>query len=821
VKSFQISVRRLVEFVLCYGDIESAFTGGIQANQRALEGTRLHQKLQKAEMKKAGSDYRKEVPFKETLYLHEDAFSHEEEGALAELVLEGRADGIYTDHGVTVIDEIKSIAMKPELVTEDTYPLHWAQAKCYAWFYLCGEGASGDSTLEKEIDVRLSYIQVDSEEVKYLYRHYTRSDLEAFYQDLLGRYHRWLYFKVTWEKTRNESLKAMQFPFEQYREGQRTMAASVYRAISSGEKLFLQAPTGIGKTMSALFPALKAMSEDKAEMLFYLTAKNVTKEAALAAVKILTEKSGLRLKTVVITAKDRICLLEKRDCRSQACEAAKGHYDRILNACFEMLNRYDLMDGETILKAAQTYNVCPFELSLDLASWADLLICDYNYAFDPSASLKRFFQDGSSSDYVLLVDEAHNLVDRARSMYTASLSKQAWLDLRRTLPKNSPLVRSVSRLNTLLLEAKKSLGEEKFARLESMDDGWRNNLYYALLRLQTRLEEFFESMRVSGMARRAETEAAYQCYFDLLFFRRVYEAADPGYVNYIEVIGNEVLLRLFCVDPANQLLEVMSRVKSVIFFSATLMPIEYYKRLSGGTPADKAYALPSPFPRENRKVMVSRLNMTYRYRRENIPALVNLIHTAYAAHPGHYLVFFPSFAFLEETKTAYEDAFLGDPLFCQESRMSEKEREAFLDGFRSDEAPRIGFAVLGGVFSEGIDLKGESLIGVIVVTVGLPQLGTERNLIKEHLERMNDAVIRGRGFEYAYQFPGLGRVFQAAGRVIRTETDRGIILLVDDRFDSSRYRGLLPSEWYEEGQNRLEVVNETNLEEKLKKFWNQ
>lgn len=779
-KTYEISVRALVEFILKSGDIVSGFA----SSTRALEGTRLHQKLQKAE--KAG--YEKEVSFKKQVDLAEDAV----------LLIEGRADGIYTSaEGERVVDEIKSTTLNLEYVTEETFPLHWAQAKCYAHMLAAEEGLTA-------VTIRLSYIHVETEAVKYLYQKYSAEELKAFWQDLVCAYQKWLKWKHTWDQNRTENLQQLAFPFQKFRRGQRTMAAYIYRCIRESEKIFLQAPTGIGKTISSLFPALKAMGEEKLEKIFYLTAKNVTGKAALQAIQQL-RASKLHLKTLHLTAKDRVCLKEKRECDPQKCPYAKGHYDRVNEAVFTALQTYDHFEKEQIQQIAEKYQVCPFELSLDIAVWCDLIICDYNYAFDPSASLKRFFQE-RKKEYVLLIDEAHNLVDRAREMFSAEISKQAFLSFRSMLNKNTVLYRRASRVNTLFLEMKKDMAEDMNFLPAEPEEKW----YYALKKFSESMEEYLQLQVRNQKMDEPIAEEVWELYFSVLFFLKIWDQRGDGYQFYLKRDGRDWKLRFFCTDPSQPLKAVYAQVRSVIFFSATLMPIDYYKELLGGEKEEKAIALESPFAAKHKKVMVSRLKTSYQAREQSLEGICKLLQQMIAAKEGHYMVFFPSFAYMEQVYACFTEREPQARVIKQESQMSEEERQAFLQQFYETGGALLGFCVLGGVFSEGIDLRREALLGVMIVSVGIPQLGLERDLIREHMEQ-----AKGKGFEYAYMYPGIGKVFQAAGRVIRTEEDKGIILLVDERFDQQRYYELYPRDWFP-----ITKVQQGSLPGVLEEFWN-
>ncbi|MCF0136565.1 MAG: ATP-dependent DNA helicase [Lachnospiraceae bacterium] len=850
MKRCETSVRELVEFVLRRGDISSRYAGGVRSNLRALEGTRLHQKLQKRET----GDYVSEVSLPEIFPLP---------GEKAELYVDGRADGLFTmtperllqekhlrntlfreqfdpeeengegilslfdsggddlyrlpeDESLRCIDEIKSTEISLRSIHPDTYPLHFAQAAFYAYALARKEG------LDKVL-VRLSYIHVETEKVKYLYRLYTGEELETFTEQVVNAYSLFLIRQLRWEQERNESLTALTFPFESYRKGQRAMAAQVYRTIQKGRKTFLQAPTGIGKTMSALFPALKAQGEGLTEKLFYLTAKNVAGEAAERAAALLTEQ-GMKLKTIRIIARDRICFLEKRACNPIDCPYAAGHFDRVNDAVLDSLERFDLFDMERVRSIAREHKLCPYELSLDIASWCDLIICDFNYAFDPSASLKRFFASGKRP-FTLLVDESHNLVDRARDMFSADLGKKEFLEARKLLPKEGNTAKSLAKalnaVNKVFLEAEKQLKIQQepdpdlrrgplWAPDRSLVLGTMGTLDSALTRpLERALGKMGEYMEELGRGGKEIPEDLWELYFRMLFFQRTMEEQDKGYEGYLMMEGADPVYRLFCIDPSQKLQNIYHNLKAVVFFSATLTPIDYYKKLLGAEPEDEAIALPSPFPTENRKTMIAPVPVTYRCRQSSAAGVSRLIGENFLKKPGHYLVFFSSYQYLDMVMDQLEESYPDLPVLRQTVSMTEEERQEFLVKFRTQEGPLLGACVLGGVFSEGIDLKGEALIGAMVVTIGLPQLSLERDLIKTHFDREDI-----NGFEYAYLYPGIGRVLQAAGRVIRTPEDKGTILLIDSRFGEERVLSMLPEEWFP-----AERVDTENIGRVLENFW--
>lgn len=780
-----VSVRQMVEFILRSGDID----GGFSSVRRAQEGTRLHQKLQKQAMEEF--DYQKEVPL---------LWEQESEGLC--LVVEGRADGIFQredpEGTVMVIDEIKSVTVSLSHMTEDRYPLHWAQARCYAYIYAKQEG-------QQRMEVRLTYIHAESEELRYYYRMYTVDELERFFTEVTEAYMKWLRWHAAWKRLRNENLKELSFPYERFREGQRTMAAYVYRAVRNRQKAFIQAPTGIGKTISALFPAMKALGEGQGEKLFYLTAKRTTSLAALAILDHMVG-NGLRCKILEVTAKDTMCPLEVRSCHPEDCPYARGHFDRINQAVFTLLNREDLYTSDRIRAWGDEFMVCPFELSLDLSSWSDIVICDYNYAFDPTASLKRFFGD-MKTDFVLLIDEAHNLVDRAREMYSAELSKEQFLGAARAWKRSGrdpkdPLIRAANKVNRAFLTLKNEMGEEEYCEL----DGPPEELIRALKSWCQKLEDVL----AENGGRVSEEEQ--ELYFNALFFNRIAEQYSDSYVTYLKREGRELRIRMFCYHPAQSLKAIYENLRSVILFSATLMPAVYYKELLGAEEGDMAIDLPSPFNPEHRLVMAAdQVQTTYQRREQSIPEIVKLIHEVGMARQGNYFVFFPSFSYLEQVREQYQEQYPEETLLVQRSGMEEAERRQLLQELQDDGCLRFVFAVLGGAFSESIDLRGDRVIGSVIVTVGLPQIGYERDQIRKSMETRN-----GQGFDYAYAYPGMGKVLQAAGRVIRTEQDRGIILLIDARYGQTRYQRMLPVDWYP-----IRRVTAHTIQDIVRNFWKQ
>ncbi|HIR35073.1 MAG TPA: ATP-dependent DNA helicase [Candidatus Faecimorpha stercoravium] len=763
-KRHTVSVRQMVEFICRAGDLSSGRFG--DSLQRALEGTRVHQKLQK---KRSGA-YESEVPLKIQEVLSDGLT----------LQVEGRADGIeeYPEQDVPAcIEEIKSTYAPADRLSFSFEPTHRGQLLCYGYM-LCKLRSW------ERVRLRLTYYQMEAEEEHAFEEEWEFPALESFFHEILEEYAKWIRWQDAHLAERKESLQALAFPFPQYREGQRTMAAYIYRTIREEGGLFLQAPTGIGKTISALFPALKAMGQGLTSKIFYLTAKTAT---ALSAQEALSKIEAQRpeLLTVSLTAKDKICPFPESHCNPAECAYAKGHYDRVRDAVFTAIEKEKRMDRQRIQEYAKQFMVCPFELELDISTWSDVIIGDYNYAFDPTVSLKRFFQEGKS-DYTLLVDEAHNLPDRAQRMFSAEVRIQDLEKLQRFFTGRPPsyqrrLRRRLGEILAWLTKRRESLRDG-----EMMTETAPSEEFCQLLQdLNLRLSEYLEE---------GEGEEWMELYFSLAFFLKMQEEYDDSSVTYLERREEDLIYHIFCIHPAKKLEATYQKVRAVILFSATLLPVEYYKELLGGNDPERpmeAIYLPSPFDPSHKKVLIETgIRTDYQNRGQTVGAVAAAIYRATQAKAGNYLVFFPSYSYLQQTAEFFQDAYPQIPLWVQEPGMGEEEREAYLGHFQEEEPWGIGFAVLGGMFSEGIDLRGRRLIGSIIVSVGLPQIGMERDLIRDYMDRLH-----GRGFDYAYRYPGLNKVFQAAGRVIRTEEDRGVILLIDHRYQEPRYIRNFPADW--------------------------
>lgn len=764
-----ISVQNLLEFAFQSGDLGS----GLFVSSRAVEGTRGHNIVRKT--------LRSSLP-EDTVYDSEVPVSYRLEGQNTILEITGRIDGLIRDASGVTIHEIKTTTLPLDQIGHDYNPQHWAQAKCYGYMLAAAEKLQPAGIL-------LTYYHLDSGQEKTFRDYYSIDELEGFFLPLVENCLLWQEMIRGWQTTRNRSIDGMSFPYAAFRTGQEQFIEKVYNAVTSGNVLFAQAPTGTGKTIATLYPAVKALGQDLTSKIFYLTAKTTTRALAEKALDDM-RGAGLRIKSITLTAKEKICFRESCDCSPDICEYAAGYYGKVKSAMTDAFEEDDL-DRRTIEEYALRHCVCPFEFSLDLSLWCDVIICDYNYLFDPRVFLKRYFMQ-RKGDYVFLVDEAHNLVDRARDMFSAELSKRTFLDLKRAVKNEIPRLYDVAdRLNKYFIDTARELAAE------SEDD---KGGFYRVKRalpeeLQGLLERFTEYTGnwLSSKPPVSFQELLLDAYFDSLSFLRIMELYDDKYVTCYDKTAHEYKIKLFCVDPSKLVKEAMDKGRSSILFSATLSPYEYFTRMLGGGSDPLVYSFSSPFPAENLCVyMEDTISTKYKTRHLTYDRIAESILEAVSVRTGNYMAFFPSFEYLNEVYFRFMGIKSGIRTLYQTPGMSEEKRQEFLYEFESTgETALVGFAVLGGVFGEGIDLTGDRLSGAIITGVGLPQISNERNIIKRYFDEQT-----GGGFEYAYIYPGINRVLQAAGRVIRTENDMGEIILIDERFANHSWKELLPSEWH-------------------------
>ena len=772
----RVSVRQLAEFAFEGGDLWPA----MQAAERLREGVLAHMAVQ-----------RKYPPGWES----EVSLSRVEDVLGVRLAVYGRMDGFWDrgDEAPPVIEEIKSTRVRdPSRIGENHYPVHWAQAYIYAYIVSQERGGA-------DVEVRLTYQSTEGASHTYT-RTLAGERLTEIFFSYAEPYAQWIGLLQGWEETSRPTMRHLAFPYETYREGQRDMAANAYRAIRKGRILLCQAPTGIGKTAASLFPAIKAVGAGLTEKVFYLTARTTARQAAENALDRM-RAAGLRARSVTLTAKEKICFQPGGRCHPDECPFAAGYFDRRREALREAVaqERFGRAEIEAL---AREWEICPFELSLDLCETADVVICDYNYVFDPVVRLKRFF-DGTRSDCALLIDEAHNLASRAREMLSAQLTYAGFLSLRRAVARAEGNRTELYKVTAALIKAIRALCKE----LEgpSAEAEPPASLYGPV-------DEFAETARERlGGAEPFQNELK-DCYFEALDYQRACDAFDGSYRALLFGDKSAYRVRLWCLDPSEHLREAMLKANGAVLFSGTLSPMHYYARMSGVRPeeGDALLELDSPFPRENLLVLRMALDTRYRVREETAGQIARAILAMSRARTGNYMACFPSHAYLQLVYERFQYLSEGSVrAIRQEAGMREEERDAFIAQLKSaPDRSLVAFVAMGGVFAEGIDLPGDRLSGAAIVGVGLPSPDFEREQLAE---AWNDT---DEGRAYAYIYPGMERVLQAAGRVIRSEEDRGVVLLLDDRYMTDEYKELLPSHW------RVRPARDAeDAEAKMRRFW--
>lgn len=794
-----LSVRELCDLALRAGDLDLRFGGKSFSVENAMIGSKIHRKLQS----EAGANYRAEVPMTSTTLFHNICFE-----------VSGRADGIIEGDPLTV-DEIKTVSTRRALELPPA-PYHDAQVKCYAYF-LCKERELG------RINTRLTYCHAESGDIKHHVSSHTLEELQSFYFGLLSRIEYRARILMERKNLLIPSADAAVFPYSSVREGQDIMIRECYRDIKAGKRLFAQAPTGIGKTLSALYPAVRCLGEGRIDKIFYLTAKATTRREAYRASGQLFEK-GAHLRTVVLTAREQLCQSEaakadpsgiSRHCNPIDCPYAKGFFDRSPNAVCHALSTQSGFDRNAILRFAKEFHICPYEFQLELSEFCDIVICDYNYAFDPQVYLRRYFlpQEVDENRYAFLIDEAHNLFDRACAMYSASLDTKALEKVLQELPKEEGKLRAELKKLLITMQGFRRLCKDTLRKDENGNEsGYYLNhggmeAFYPLVTSARRALEEYQKRNPNA----PESAPVFELASTLKRFEKISEYYDNGFLTFILMENGVYTLRLICLDPSRILDACHGRAKASVLFSATLTPTDYFADILGGGKGSVQIALPSPYdPKHCCIAAVTSVSTRYEDRPKSYAKIASLIAATVSAKKGNYIAYFPSYDYMEQVVKRFAQKYPSVTTVVQSRGMTAAERDAFLNAFSEDGKLRVGFCVLGGSFSEGVDLPGNRLIGTVIVGTGLQAISNERNILRDYYEN-----TRERGFDYAYTYPGINRVLQAAGRVIRREEDRGVIVLIDDRYETPQLNSLLPDHW----KNLLYARNASELAEIVEQFW--
>lgn len=774
-KSLKLSVHQLVDFLLRTGDIDNR----VFNRTSMLEGTRLHATFQE----KQGSDYIAEYPLQKTFVVDE-----------VQVTLEGRADGIIKrKDGTYCIDEIKTTVEELLVFRDQNIEWHLGQAKCYALMFAM------EQNLES-IGVRLNYIRQGKEKERFLDTYeFTKAELYQFVVSLIEDYLAFYNLIFRQNEERNLTIDKLTFPFKEYRSGQKKLAKYCFAVAKNRGRFFCEAPTGIGKTMSTLFPFVKALALDEKSKIFYLTAKTSGKVSAYNAVNVM-KSNGLVINDIVITAKDKICFCKGSACNPDECPFAKGYYNKIQGVLKYSILNHSTFDYETIVSIAEENQICPFEFELDLSLFCDIIICDYNYMFDPISYMKRYF-DEDCSHYLALVDEAHNLIDRSRSMYSADICYDGFLRARKSFRhnKHAKMKREFSKLNKVF-EILMENNIEGIKIVDNFNDEVYKTLYSFTLACQDLNKNDHKLM----------TKELLDYYLEVNRFLKLSEFYSERYITYLLKTKDNLALHLLCLDASRYIYRMTERIKGTVMFSATMSPMDYYVNTLGGMDDDPTLILPSPFPKENLEILVApKVSIKYKNRDSSYKEVSEYIKAFTKNKVGNYFIYSPSYEYMENLLKEIDMP--EADIYIQEKDMTDMEKEAFLLNFKTNpEKTALGFLVIGGAFSEGIDLVSDRLIGAVVIGIGMPKINFESDQIADYYKEQNLP-----GHDYAYLNPGMNKIMQAVGRVIRSENDRGAVLLIDERYMNHQYQDLYRVEW----NNYRVVLSPLEVEEILQNFF--
>ncbi|GAA0766415.1 ATP-dependent DNA helicase [Ideonella azotifigens] len=761
---YTVAVRELCEFTAKQGDLDLRFTPA----PTAAEGIAGHALV----AGRRGEGYEAEV-----------SLSGQYEQAGVTLQVRGRADGF--DARRQRLEEIKTHKTRLELQPDSHRQLHWAQLKVYGWLLCAQQGLA-------ELELALVYLHIGSQQETVLLQRCSAAELRQHFELHCQRFLLWAQAQLAHRAARDAALQSLSFPFGEFRRGQRPLAKAVYQTAAASGCLLAQAPTGIGKTLGTLFPLLKAAPTQQLDKVFFLSAKTSGRALALQALRALSPTKEVPesppLRVLELVARDKVCEHPGQACHGEACPLAKGFYDRLPAARTAAVAEAGLLDQARVRSVAQQHAVCPYYLSQELARWVDVVVGDYNYYFDSSALLHHLTQ-ANQWRVALLVDEAHNLVERGRKMYTAELQPLTLAQARR-----SPATKARAPLKRVLDKLRRC-----WAALDTPEAEDYRCLATPPQPLLDALQQATSVLNDHFAEHAAESDAALQAfYFEALHFTRLAESMDSHSLFDLTRQrgaaaprgGPASLLCLRNLLPAPFLAPRFAAAHCSTLFSATLQPARYYGDLLGLPEDHRFIDVEAPFEAAQLQVQVARhISTRYPHRQSSLQPIASLIARQYAERPGNYLAFFSSYDYLQQVAELLAAQQPELPQWQQTRQMSEAAQHDFLARF-TEAGQGIGFAVLGGSFSEGIDLPGRRLIGAFVATLGLPQVNPVNEQFRHRLQ-----TLFGAGYDYAYLYPGLQKVVQAAGRVIRTPEDQGVVHLIDDRFARREVQALLPGWW--------------------------
>lgn len=769
----KIAVKDLAFFACQSGDLTNEFF----SNRDLENGTKAHRYLQN----KYNSDSQKEVYIKKEINFEQQS-----------ILLHGFIDGVLKEQDTIVLEEIKSTLKELDEIEDTERPEYLAQLKIYGYLYALIYDI-------QPIHLRLTYVSIVDYQTKAFDYLFKLDELEEFVCSCLKKYMTWYLLQQDALSAKEQTIKTIRFPFENMRPGQRDMMRACFQTMKNKGILYCIAPTGIGKTMGTLFSSLKTL--EKNDKLFYLTAKGSGKNAPLQAVQLLASR-GLKVKTIHLIAKKKICNAQFKNCKPEECPFAIGFFDRVKDATLELFSTQDIFDEENITKIANKHTICAFEFSLELSYYCDIVIADYNYVFDPRAHLIRYFEDDTYHPKVL-VDEAHNLISRSKEMYSAEINEEDIRILRKVLNGYTPSIRRECNKAIERISSYKENLAEQASYVEAVND---TELVVLLKNILTKCDELFTNHK-----KIAHRDEALDIYFKLLNYTQIADYFGPTH-RFIARLENDICsVEEFCLDASSYLLDTIhSSIKGIVFFSATLTPFEYYADLLTQGEG-KFLELESPFDPKNLDIILNpSVSTRYKMREQSIDSIVEAIEAVTSVQSGNYIVFFPSYQYMNMVIEQIKDA--DYEILIQKNTATEQERSQMIEAFKNTDTCKVGFFVLGGVFAEGIDYVGDWLTGVIIVGVGLPMVCDRNNMLKDYFE-----VQYGNGFDYAYTYPGFTKVVQAVGRVIRREEDRGIAILLDERFAYLKYQELMPKHW----QNRKMISDSYYLKKELQQFLKQ